>query len=83
MNEQELQKEQVQQQQQQPEGGNKIETLIAQLKKQGLDVEQIAQELQKLASEGQLSEEELAQAMQILEAEEKQEASKMFGINLL
>ena len=79
MNEQELQQEQVQQ----PESGNKIETLIAQLKEQGLDVEQIAQELQKLASEGQLSEEELAQAIQILEAEEKQEASKMFGINLL
>lgn len=79
MNENELQQEQVQQ----PEGGNKIETLISQLKEQGLDVEQIAQELQKLASEGQLSEEELAQAMQILEADEKQEASKMFGINLL
>lgn len=79
MNENELQQEQVQQ----PEGGNKIETLIVQLKEQGLDAEQIAQELQKLASEGQLSEEELAQAMQILEAEEKQEASKMFGINLL
>ena len=84
MNEEMKQQPQPQQAQQQPQqSGNGIEQIVAELKKKGLEVEQIVEELKKLLDAGQITEEDFAQATQLLEEDEKAEASKMFGMNLL
>lgn len=62
---------------------SKVDELVDDLKKQGLSVEQILESLKQMVAEGKITEEDFAQATQKLEAEEKNEASKMFGINLL
>lgn len=62
---------------------SQIDAIVDDLKKQGLEIEQIIEALQKMVAEGKITEEDFAQATQKLEAEEKNEASKMFGINLL
>lgn len=62
---------------------SKVDELVDGLKQQGLSVEQILESLKQMVAEGKITEEDFAQATQKLEAEEKNEASKMFGINLL
>ena len=62
---------------------SKVDELVDDLKKQGLSVEQILESLKQMVAEGKITEEDFSQATQKLEAEEKNEASKMFGINLL
>lgn len=62
---------------------SQIDSIVDDLKKQGLEFEQIVEALKQMVAEGKITEEDFAQATQKLEAEEKNEASKMFGINLL
>ena len=62
---------------------SQIDSIVDDLKKQGLEFEQIVEALKQMLAEGKITEEDFAQATQKLEAEEKNEASKMFGINLL
>ena len=62
---------------------SQIDSIVDELKKQGLEIEQIVEALKQMVAEGKITEEDFAQATQKLEAEEKNEASKMFGINLL
>lgn len=62
---------------------SKVDELVDGLKQEGLSVEQILESLKQMVAEGKITEEDFAQATQKLEAEEKNEASKMFGINLL
>ena len=63
-----------------------IEKIIADLKAQGLADDQIIVSLEQMAQEGKISPEDLEKAKQMLtgttEAEEKAEASKLFGLNL-
>ena len=60
-----------------------LETLIADLKEQGLENEQILEALAKMVEEGKLAEEDLAKAKEMLEAEEKEQAGKLFGLELM
>lgn len=62
---------------------SQIDSIVDDLKKQGLEFEQIVEALKQMLAEGKITEEDFAQATEKLEAEEKNEASKMFGINLL
>ena len=70
-----------------------IEQLIADLKSQGLEDEKILVSLEQMVQEGKLTPEDLEKAKQILggspatppvdEAKEKEEAGKLFGLNLI
>lgn len=69
-----------------------VEKLIAEMREQGADDTQILEALQKMAEEGKITPEDLEHAKGLLhageeieddEAKEREEASKVFGINLI
>jgi len=60
-----------------------LEKIITDLKEQGLDEEQILIALQKMVEEGTLAEEDLEKAKKLLLEQEKEEASKLFGLELI
>lgn len=70
-----------------------IQQLIDDLKQQGLENEQILQSLEQMVQEGKIQPEDLEQAKQLLmggeqppqddPAKEKEEAGKLFGLNLI
>lgn len=60
-----------------------VEELVANLKKQGLENEEILHALEELVKTGELTEDELARAREILEGEERQDASGLFGVNII
>lgn len=60
-----------------------IKKIIEDLKAQGLGVEEIIAALEKLVADGKLTEEELAQAKEELLAEDKKNASELFGVDIM
>lgn len=62
---------------------NDVAKIIEDLKAQGLELEAIKEALTQMAQEGKITEEELAQAMQMLEEEDKKEASALFGVDIM
>lgn len=60
-----------------------LEKIITDLKEQGLEEEQILEALQKMVEEGKLAEEDLQKAKEILMKQEKTDAGKLFGLELI
>lgn len=69
-----------------------VEKLIAEMREQGADDKQILEALSKMAEEGKISPEDLEHAKGLLHAgediyedekKEKEEASKVFGLELI
>lgn len=69
-----------------------LEKLIAEMREQGADDDQILQSLAKMVEEGKISEEEYAHAKGLLHAgedieededEDKKKASELFGLKLM
>lgn len=65
-----------------------IEEIVAKLQEQGLEKEAIVASLKEMLEKGEISEEDLAKAMQMLEGavseeeEEKEVAKKLYGDDL-
>lgn len=63
-----------------------LEKVIEDLKEKGLSNEQIMEAMANMVKEGKLAEEDLEKAKAILDGqqnEEKSEASKLFGVNIM
>ena len=60
-----------------------VEELVKGLHEQGLDVDEIKEELEKMKEEGKLTDEDMAKAEKYLEEVDKEEASKLFGVELI
>lgn len=73
----------------QPQEAIDVEKIVKELQGQGLDAEKILQAIAEMAKEGKLSPEDVEKAKQILsqpadnEAEEQQQAEKMFGMKFI
>lgn len=59
-----------------------IEELVENLKKQGLANDEILKALEQMVQEGQITEEALEKAKELLEGEERKEASDLFGVDI-
>lgn len=60
-----------------------VEKIVKDLKEQGLDVEEIRQELEKMKAEGKLTDEDMAKAEEYLEEVDKEKAEDLFGMKLI
>ena len=60
-----------------------IEELVKELKKEGLDHDQILEALEEMLKEGKITEEDVEKAKELLENEEKEDASSLFGVNII
>lgn len=60
-----------------------VEEFVKQLKEQGLGYDEILEELGKLLKEGKITEEDFEKAKAILESGEKEEASSLFGVDIM
>lgn len=66
-----------------------LESMIAEMREQGATDEQILTSLEQMAQEGKIAPDDLERAKQLLgdnpspEADEKEEASRLFGLNLM
>ena len=60
-----------------------VEKIVKDLKEQGLDVEEIRQELEKMKADGKLTDEDIAKAEEYLEEVDKEKAEDLFGMKLI
>lgn len=60
-----------------------VEKIVKDLKEQGLDVEEIRQELEKMKADGKLTDEDMAKAEEYLEEVDKEKAEDLFGMKLI
>lgn len=60
-----------------------VAKLVEELKAKGLGAEEIKKAFEDLKQEGKLSDEEYAKALQLIEEDDKAEASKLFGVDLM
>lgn len=60
-----------------------IEKIIADLQAQGLENEAILEALTQMLQEGKITDEDLARAKELLDGAEKDQASELFGIDIL
>lgn len=61
-----------------------VEQIVSDLKSQGLDCEKILLSLKQMVDEGKLTPEDFEKAKELLNCEkEKQDAGKLFGLNLI
>lgn len=59
-----------------------IEELVAEFKKQGLANDEILRALEEMLKEGKITEEDFAKAKDMLEGEERDTASDLFGVDI-
>lgn len=59
-----------------------IEELVAEFKKQGLANDEILRALDEMLKEGKITEEDFAKAKDMLEGEERDTASDLFGVDI-
>lgn len=60
-----------------------IEEIVKHLKEEGLGYDEILKALEQMLAEGKITEEDLEKAKMELENDDKGEASKLFGIDIL
>ena len=60
-----------------------VEKIVKDLKEQGLDVDEIRQELEKMKAEGKLTDEDMKKAEEYLEEVDKEKAEDLFGMKLI
>lgn len=60
-----------------------IEELVKHLKEQGLGYDEILEALEKMLEEGRITEEDFEKAKVELEDTDKEEASKLFGVDII
>lgn len=60
-----------------------IEELVKHLKEQGLSYDEIIEALDQMVKEGKITEEDLEKAKAELEEFDKEEASKLFGVEIM
>lgn len=60
-----------------------VEKIVKDLKEQGLDVDEIRQELEKMKADGKLTDEDMAKAEEYLEEVDKEKAEDLFGMKLI
>ena len=59
-----------------------IEELVAELKKEGLENDEILKALEQMLNEGKITEEDYEKAKDLLEGEERETASDLFGVDI-
>lgn len=60
-----------------------IEEMVKHLKEQGLSYDEILKALEEMLKEGKITEEDLEKAKAELEDVDKEEASKLFGVDIM
>lgn len=60
-----------------------VEKIVKDLHEQGLDVDEIKAELEKMKADGKLTDEDMVKAEEYLKEVDKDEASKLFGMDLI
>jgi len=60
-----------------------IKAIIDELKEKGLKYDEIVEALKKLAEEGKIAPEELEEALKLAEDVDKEEASDLFGVDII
>ena len=60
-----------------------IERIVADLQAQGLENEAILEALTQMLQEGKITDEDLARAKELLDGAEKDQASELFGVDIL
>lgn len=59
-----------------------IEELVAELKNEGLENDEILKALEEMLNEGKITEEDYEKAKDLLEGEERETASDLFGVDI-
>lgn len=60
-----------------------VEEIVKRFKEQGLDVDEIKQELEKMKADGKLTDEDIEKAEKYLEEVDKEKAEDLFGMKLI
>lgn len=60
-----------------------VEEIVKKLKEQGLSYDEILAEIERLLKEGKITEEDFEKAKAVLESGEKEEASSLFGVDIM
>ena len=60
----------------------KIEEIVKNLKEEGLENDEILKALEQMLDEGKITEEDYEKAKDLLEGEERETASNLFGVDI-